>query len=447
MLKQLQRRCAGYPERWVMEKQQHTLNALREESASLRMEEQMLPAQPQVPDNDTLYAAMTAQEAVTATEADRHSYEKAKKDPRPLALTAFSLLFLIGFVVCLFLIPASPGPICMGALFLLSAVLAVISFILRNRRIQALIHKHGSSQPDDWTERAVAYGNAQNTYLLALERWKTAQEEFLQRKNTFQQRLQAETGGKDLQDEILRLTQSLRDLDALEAARREMRRAENHAQTLQALTAPVPPPEREDHLTHTKEQTDRLLADCVYEQRQIEKELARCGAQMDALGDEQLLREKLDKLDNRLTLLKATYNALELAQITLSRASEELQRRFAPRLSQRTQEIFGKLTAQRYQRLTLDKNLAVQISAENEDTLRETRWRSDGTVDQLYLALRLAVAEELTPHAPLVLDDALVRFDDTRLQTAIQILSEMAESKQIILFTCQNRENNIRLKV
>ena len=69
-------------------------------------------------------------------------------------------------------------------------------------------------------------------------------------------------------------------------------------------------------------------------------------------------------------------------------------------------------------------------------------WRSDGTIDQLYLALRLAVAEELTPDAPLVLDDALVRFDDTRMAAALNILRKMAESKQVICFTCQGREAN-----
>ena len=61
-------------------------------------------------------------------------------------------------------------------------------------------------------------------------------------------------------------------------------------------------------------------------------------------------------------------------------------------------------------------------------------------MDQLYLALRLAVSEELTPDAPLVLDDALVRFDDTRLAAAIEILKEEANNKQVILFTCQSRE-------
>jgi uncharacterized protein YhaN len=64
-------------------------------------------------------------------------------------------------------------------------------------------------------------------------------------------------------------------------------------------------------------------------------------------------------------------------------------------------------------------------------------------VDQLYLALRLAVAEELTPDAPLVLDDALVRFDDTRLKAALDILQEMGQNKQVILFTCQGRENRL----
>ena len=61
-----------------------------------------------------------------------------------------------------------------------------------------------------------------------------------------------------------------------------------------------------------------------------------------------------------------------------------------------------------------------------------------------YPALRLAVAEELTPDAPLVLDDAMVRFDDTRLATALNILDEMAENKQVILFTCQSREKKLQ---
>ena len=145
-------------------------------------------------------------------------------------------------------------------------------------------------------------------------------------------------------------------------------------------------------------------------------------------------------LESRIAALETYYRALTRAQQTLQQATQELQRRFAPRISQRAQELFSRLTGQRYQRLSLCQDLSLEASAADENTLRGTLWRSDGTVDQLYLALRLAVAEELTPEAPLILDDALVRFDDVRLTAALRILQEESNEKQVILFTCQSRE-------
>ena len=161
---------------------------------------------------------------------------------------------------------------------------------------------------------------------------------------------------------------------------------------------------------------------------------------MESLGQEEAILSQLKALDERLQKLNETYAALELAQQTAAQASAQLQRRFAPKLAKRTQELFGKLTSQRYDRLTLGEDLSLMVAAQQEDTLHSSLWRSDGTTDQLYLALRLAVAEELTPNAPLVLDDALVRFDDTRLAAAMEILKEEAQQKQVILFTCQSRE-------
>ena len=88
-------------------------------------------------------------------------------------------------------------------------------------------------------------------------------------------------------------------------------------------------------------------------------------------------------------------------------------------------------------------SVSISASAENENILRGVQWRSDGTADQLYFALRLAVAGELTPDAPLILDDALLRFDDTRLKAALDTLQEAAGEKQVLLFTCQSRENQM----
>ena len=150
----------------------------------------------------------------------------------------------------------------------------------------------------------------------------------------------------------------------------------------------------------------------------------------------------MEQEKQRIIRLETYYDAIEMAQAALSKAGAALQRRFAPKISRRTQELFQKMTGDRYTKVTMAEDMQLRIAAEDEDTLRDAQRRSDGTVDQLYLALRLAVAEELTPEAPVVLDDALVRFDDDRLAAAMHILAEEAAQKQVLLFTCQSRETD-----
>ena len=164
---------------------------------------------------------------------------------------------------------------------------------------------------------------------------------------------------------------------------------------------------------------------------------------METLGSAGRLETELERVNGRIQTLEDTYAALNVALDTLNRAQQELQRRFAPRITRRAGELLETLTGGRYDRLSWGEDFSLATGAVGEDTLRSALWRSDGTADQLYLALRLAVAEELTPEAPLILDDALVRFDDTRLEAALRLLQEEAEHRQVILFTCQSREKEI----
>lgn len=124
----------------------------------------------------------------------------------------------------------------------------------------------------------------------------------------------------------------------------------------------------------------------------------------------------------------------------LEKARSELQKRFAPRISQKAQEHMEKLTNGRYNRLFLDGDFVLNAGTTEDVTPRPSRWRSDGTIDQLYLALRLAVSQELIPDAPMILDDALVCFDDTRMKAALELLKEEGSHRQILLFSCQERE-------
>ena len=241
--------------------------------------------------------------------------------------------------------------------------------------------------------------------------------------------------------ETLELLRSQTQRRALEEAIREEKRTEQLVQMLQSACREVPAPTEEDRLTYTMDQSRQYLSRAAVEQEQLVAQLGQCQGQIKALGQQEQLQAQLQQVQQRIDKLEAIYQAAAYGMQVQQAAAQELQRRFAPRISHRAQEILCKLTKGKYNRLVLDSDLQISSGAEGENTLRSNLWRSSGTADQLYLALRLAVAEELTPDAPLVLDDALVRFDETRMSAAMELLQQMAEHKQVILFTCQSRES------
>ena len=76
--------------------------------------------------------------------------------------------------------------------------------------------------------------------------------------------------------------------------------------------------------------------------------------------------------------------------------------------------------------------------------MRPAAAMSCGTADQMYLALRLAMCRRLLPpDAPLILDDALVNFDDGRAALAMKVLRAEAAGRQILLFSCHRRESEV----
>ena len=201
-------------------------------------------------------------------------------------------------------------------------------------------------------------------------------------------------------------------------------------------------PEFEDVLTYSVSETRRMLEENRLEQQRLQQAVDQFRGKMEALGDPAILRRQLDACLARIDRLADTYAALELAQETLAAATAQLQRRFAPRIASEAQNLLGRMTDGRYDRLTISQDMSLNVASGEETVLRAAQRRSEGTVDQIYLALRLAVSKELTPDAPMVLDDALVRFDDVRHAAAMKILKEESSHRQIILFTCQSREQS-----
>ena len=118
-----------------------------------------------------------------------------------------------------------------------------------------------------------------------------------------------------------------------------------------------------------------------------------------------------------------------------------LQARFSPALNRAAGELFARLTGGRYGKVTLTRQF--EALAEEADGLlpRRALALSQGTADQLYLAVRLAVCRLCLPEQPpIFLDDALSAFDDARLALALKLLQQLGEEQQIFLFTCHRRE-------
>lgn len=187
----------------------------------------------------------------------------------------------------------------------------------------------------------------------------------------------------------------------------------------------------------------KRLREAENELRRIREESAAWEGRKTALGDRQKIEAHIAQLISEHELLTLEYEALSLASETLRQAGTEIQSRMTPKLSKRTAEIFSALTGGRYDSVALDRELQAVAKLEGDPLARESAFLSVGALDQLYLAVRLAICELALPEdksCPIILDDALVNFDDERCMRALALLAEMAKTRQIILFTCHERE-------
>ena len=162
-----------------------------------------------------------------------------------------------------------------------------------------------------------------------------------------------------------------------------------------------------------------------------------------AIGDPMALKCEHAQLLEQRDALERQYAALALAIETLGRADAELQSRFSPQLAQKAADYMDYLTGGRYDELVLARDLSAKARSADDPTPRDTAYLSAGTADLLYLSVRLALCELTCPTddpCPLVLDDTLVNFDDARAKRAMALFREIAQHRQVILFTCHERD-------
>ena len=443
----LRGQCAELPEEDTARNQLEKLQHLQQWQQQLHLQAQMLPQMPPMPSDPYFAYGMTAQQVMQQVQTDVAEYQQCVREEKvfPVLLLAGALAGALG-VVLMLLHLLIPGVLALGAGIVMLILHSIRSgkqktaAMARLAKAEAIRARYGGTACETWIPHAREYACRWAEYESALSQHQHSRLQLQQQLDQLDVAIRDAAAGEDLLAAMERWKKILSMREELSTAQKEVQRAESYAADLAAMAQPVQKPEFEDLLTYSAADTRRLLEENRLQQQRLQQSVDQIRGKMEALGDAEVLHRQLDACHTRINRLMETYAALELAQETLVAATAQLQRRFAPRIATEAQKTLQRMTGGRYDRLTIDQDLSLNAGTREETVLRTAQRRSEGTVDQIYLALRLAVSKELTPDAPLILDDALVRFDDVRHAAAMEILQEESADRQIILFTCQSRE-------
>lgn len=439
---QLQERenaCKGIPGKETAQRYERDIRVLLEKWSQTEEAAAGIPVEPKAPRQEPPFVGMDTDEAMEMVHSDTEIIQMATKNKTPVFLMIVGIIGVLAAAALLYFKAYVFGGIS-AVLGLVGAIWGVVEKRSQKHKIAELLDKYGTINYKRWAVPVREYARELAVYNVQLKEYQDAVNSVEARFAKLRQRREELCGEQDPKEALESWKQTIEKWEKLVVSRRETAQANSQHESLKAMLKVVEKPAMPDNLTQSEQETARLLVECTAEQQRLQNRLGQYQGRMETLGDGDAMRRQLDRQNRRIAKLEDTYAALTIAQETLAAARAELQRRFAPRITQRAQKILEKMTGGRYSNMTMGTDFSLQARAGEEDTLHEAIWRSDGTLDQLYLALRLAVAEELTPNAPVILDDALVRFDDQRMKATVGVLREMAEDKQIICFTCQGRE-------
>lgn len=436
----LAKRCKDLPGQEEADEAVSRLSAFRERWNEIQSEFRMVPEEPVMPQLNGAYSGMDPEEAREMYRNDAARFHAVSGSKAPLLLVVVGFFGILATAMLIFLRAYVFAGISGGA-----ALVALVWGILEKRSMKKqtrdLLEKYGHGNWKRWAEPLDAYEAELADYWTARKEYLDITADLETRAAALQKERESLCGEEE-PEYLLERWREIRELwCAYDNARQESFRAAAHYETLRSMVHTVEKPLMADTLNQSEEETALQLAECAAEQQRLQNRLGQYQGRMESLGSREIAARELEKIRGRIVRLEDTHTALIIAQEALAAARAELQRRFAPRITKKAQQLLERMTDGRYHSITMQEDFSLQAGAGREDVLRDALWRSDGTVDQLYLALRLAVAEELTPRAPLVLDDVLVRFDDRRMSEAVKILRDLAKNRQVILFTCQGREN------
>lgn len=426
---------------------------IRQGQEELALAQQALERARQAAQDDH-FPGMTGEEAVRKGERDSESHRSGMAR-KAASRRNFALLQIVGVVAGAALTIFGPfwwlGPIA----YVLCAAASALVFANGTksaRQAAKILERYGV---DDVEEIAALAGNYQQRMAAAGQaaqqvrmiqgglkdrqaRLENSRQELFRFVHTFAPEV------KELFGVSAALSRALNLGERETLARSKLEGAQRLTQALQAqggreLSEETPLSQPTLSLEQAAQETGRLQV----ELERLDRALNQARGKQQALGDPAILSARLEQVEEELERRRREYQAISIAMETLQQANAQLQQRFSPQLNRAAGALLSRLTGGKYHALSLDKELEASASGERDVLPHSALYLSKGTVDQIYLAVRLAVCDLCLPDAPLVLDEALAAFDDVRAKRALELLQELSEQRQILLFSCHNRESQL----
>lgn len=420
-----------------------TLRALRERVGGLKPEQITALREAQIRWQEAEHDRHDAEAVFQVREKALNDLPAPEKLPNPkkkpmLALFILGALLLLGGGAS-FLLPLPIGAAC--ALLGAGLVLLVVGFLLlsagrkliRAAELEAAHQRELVQQAKDDAEAYLTSCTEET------DGWRTARTKAL-----------AALGAEPEADPM----ETAQNAEALLSSLREAElNAESASKLAQRLTvAPLPPmePIPEDGMEgtprFTKAETEDYLVRTRERLRTVRRDLDRSEGLFDLLGDPMVLGTEEARLKSDIERYQAEFDALDIAADALRQANARLQTLFSPLISRRAAALMARMTDSAYAGVYFDREMHFAAQRSGDVDVRQLEYLSDGTRSQLYLAVRLAICELLLPKdepCPLILDDVLLTFDDHRAKDTLRLLKELSRDRQILLFTCQSREQRL----
>lgn len=466
-LRQEQARFLSLPDREALKRAQGELALLKALDPEIRQGTEALAQaeaeleQARARAVDPQFPGMTGDEAVQKAEKDAAEHQRWTEKGRQcrkrvpmlqLAGAAAAALILVGGMMAgsglslwIWVALAAYGVLAAASIFSLSAGKRADA---AGRRV---LERYGVQGPDEVIALARAYRERTTAADQAAQQVRLVRsalsERQARRENTHTDLFQfVHSFAPEVKDlfgcsAALSLALNLEEREAVAAARLEGARRLYEALRAQGGREEPENPALEQP-ARTLEETAAQLGTAQAELERAERQLNMALGRQKAVGDPAALAAEEEALSRELERREEEYQAISAAIEGLKAANAQLQERFSPELNRRAADYLSRLTGGRYREVSLDRELDASATEGGGVLPRRALFLSKGTVDQIYLAVRLAVYDLCLKErqAPLVLDDALAAFDDRRMELALELLVQLSEERQILLFTCQGRE-------